>query len=64
MDDVPDSFTTQNAPALTTVEPDDGPHQQGYRKMARKQTTPADGTGIVSVYGKISYLKSTVTLPL
>ena len=46
MDDVPDTFTPKIAPALTTVEPDDGPDQQGYRKMARKQTTPVDGTGI------------------
>ena len=38
MDDVPDSFTTQNAPAPTTVEADDGPDQQGYRKVVRKQT--------------------------
>ena len=32
---MPDSFTLKNAPALTTVEPDYGPDQQGYRKMAR-----------------------------
>ena len=37
MEDVLDSFTDQNAPAPTTVEADDGPDQQGYRKVARKQ---------------------------
>ena len=35
MDDVPDSYTLKNASVLTTVEPDYGPDQQGYRKMAR-----------------------------
>ena len=46
MTDEPDSFRPKIAPALTTVEPDDGPDQQCYRKMARKQTISAKGTGI------------------
>ena len=42
MDDVPDSSSPEIllAPdsSATTVEPNDGPDEQGHRKTARKQT--------------------------
>ena len=59
MDDVPDSCTTPNAPAPTTVEADDGEDEQA--KMARKQTFDSSHRHpTVSVYEIMSCLKYSV----
>ena len=58
MDDMPDSFTPKNAPALTTVEPDNGPDQKGYRKMARKQTFEGKQYAVSDLMTKLNARKN------